>query len=279
MSCYVIGDIQGCFVELQALLQRCGFDAQKDRLWLVGDLVNRGPDSLAVLRWARSLGERCISVLGNHDLHLLALAEGLGKSSRGDTLQAILQAPDADDLLHWLRHRPLLHAENGWILVHAGLWPDWSLEQACTLAREVEEALRGPGWRELLHHMYGNQPDHWQDDLQGYARLRFIINVMTRMRLIHEDMRLDLDFKGELPDAPPGLRAWFDYAHRRPGVRVLCGHWSALGVRREASMVALDSGCIWGGPLTAMRLEDGELFQQPALQQRAPALKGSATGC
>lgn len=269
MSRYVIGDVQGCYEELMGLLGRCGFDAARDRVWLVGDLVNRGPASLQVLRWARALGDACVCVLGNHDLHLLAVAEGLARPGRGDTLDAVLQAPDREELLHWLRHRPLLWREEDWLMVHAGLWPGWTAEQAAALAQEVETCLRGPGWKDFLARMYGNEPDHWDDALRGAERLRFIVNTMTRMRFIDADMRLDLAFKGEREDAPPGLRPWFDLEHAHGDVKVLCGHWSALGLHITENVVALDSGCVWGGPLSAWRLEDGQLFQQPSMQPLA----------
>lgn len=273
MSTYVIGDVQGCYAELRALLQQCDFDSARDRVWLVGDLVNRGPDSLAVLRWARALGDRCVAVLGNHDLHLLALAEGLARPGRGDTLAAILHAPDRSELLDWLRHRPLLHREGGWLMVHAGLWPQWTTDEACELAAAVQQELRGPHYLHFLRHMYGNQPDHWSPTWQGMERLRFVVNVMTRMRLVRtqsgRELHLDLAFKGERADAPPGLDAWFDLPHAHRDVCVLCGHWSALGLLQTPAMVALDTGCVWGQALTALRLEDGRIFSQPSLQPRA----------
>lgn len=269
MSRYVIGDVQGCHRELLALLQRCEFDPSRDNVWLVGDLVNRGPESLEVLRWARDLGERCVAVLGNHDLHLLAVAAGVASTGRGDTLHAVLQAPDRDELLHWLRQRPLLHREGSWLMVHAGLWPEWSSDEAAALASEVEQALRAGDGHAFLSQMYGNRPQRWSNDLQGAERLRFAVNVMTRMRLISDDLRLDLAFKGELPEAPPGLLPWFALPHRHTDVRVVSGHWSALGLRIASDMVALDTGCVWGQALTALRLEDGQVFSQPSFQRRA----------
>lgn len=269
MSRYVIGDVQGCHRELMALLQRCEFNPECDSVWLVGDLVNRGPESLEVLRWARSLGERCVVVLGNHDLHLLAVAAGVARSGRGDTLDAILQAPDRDELLRWLCHRPLLHRDGPWLMVHAGLWPQWSSAEAAALAAEVEQALRADDDHAFLRQMYGNRPERWSEDLQGVDRLRFAVNVMTRMRLISDDLRLDLAFKGELPQAPPGLRPWFSHPHRHGDVRVLSGHWSALGLHVQPDLVALDTGCVWGEALTALRLEDGQFFSQPSFQRAA----------
>ena len=266
MSRYVIGDVQGCFHELMALLQRCEFDPEHDSVWLVGDLVNRGPHSLEVLRWARELGERCVAVLGNHDLHLLAVAAGVARAGRGDTLDAILQAPDREELLYWLRQRPLLHRDGPWLMVHAGLWPEWSSAEAAALAAEVEQALRAADGHAFLREMYGNRPERWSPQLQGMERLRFVVNVMTRMRLVSDDLRLDLAFKGELPQAPPGLLPWFAHAHAHGDMRVLSGHWSALGLRLEPDLVALDTGCVWGQALTALRLEDGQVFSQPSFQ-------------
>lgn len=265
MSTYVIGDIQGCYAELCDLLAHMAFDAGQDRVWLVGDLVNRGPDSAAVLRWAKGLGERCVAVLGNHDFHLLALSERLVRQHRLDTLDGVLAAPDRDELLDWLRHRPLCHRDGDWAMVHAGLWPEWSIEQALACSREVEQQLQGPDYREFLRHLYGNHPDCWHENLAGIERWRFIVNSMTRMRMITGDGRLDHDFKGELPDAPAGFRAWFDVPARNPRpVRLLCGHWSALGFTQRPELITLDTGCLWGRCLTAYRLDDGAIFQVPS---------------
>lgn len=262
MSTYAIGDIQGCFGALQQLLQAIAFQPRTDRLWLVGDLVNRGPDSLAVLRWARDLGDRVTVVLGNHDLHLLAVAAGAGKLHRQDTLQPILDAPDCDELLAWLAHRPLLHRQDDWVMVHAGLLPQWTVDTAESLAQEVSTILAGPQRTEFFRHMYGNQPMMWSDTLTGWDRLRLITNAMTRMRLVTRDGALDLQFKGELEQAPADLLAWFDHPQRRSrGQPIVCGHWSALGLRLSADLLALDSGCLWGGQLSALRLEDRQLRQ------------------
>lgn len=262
MSTYAIGDIQGCFGALQQLLQAIAFNPRADRLWLVGDLVNRGPDSLAVLRWARDLGDRVTVVLGNHDLHLLAVAAGVGKLHRQDTLQPILDAPDCDELLEWLAHRPLLHRQDDWVMVHAGLLPQWTVDTAETLAQEVSAMLAGPQRTRFFQHMYGNQPTLWSDTLTGWDRLRLITNAMTRMRLVTRDGALDLQFKGELEQAPADLLAWFDHPQRQSrGRPIVCGHWSALGLRLSADLLALDSGCLWGGQLSALRLEDRQLRQ------------------
>lgn len=268
MSVYVIGDVQGCYDELMALLEQCAFDPGKDKVWLVGDLVNRGPQSLEVLRWAKSQQQSCVCVLGNHDLHLLATAAGCAKLHKSDTLGAILNAPDREELLAWLRQQPLVHREGDFLMVHAGLWPEWSVEQSLALAAEVQARLRRDDYLDFLQHMYGNQPTRWSDSLQGIERLRFIVNVMTRMRLISLECELDLKFKGELPDAPPGLVAWFDRPNVRTGVRVLTGHWSALGMTMRPDLITLDTGCVWGDHLTAYRLEDGQVFQQASFQAK-----------
>ena len=267
MACYVVGDIQGCYTEFQQLLQRMAFNPKQDRLWLVGDLVNRGPQSLEVLRWAYQHDDCCQVVLGNHDLHLLAVASGHARLHRGDTLDSILQASDREPLLRWLRERPLLVEGEAGVMVHAGLWPQWDLALARQLAREVETVLRGAGYADFLAAMYGNQPDHWSADLAGNERWRFAINVFTRMRFVSRDGRLDLQYKGERDAAPAGLLPWFALPNARgQGTRVFCGHWSALGLHEQDGVYALDTGCIWGGPLTGLCADDGRLFQVPSLQ-------------
>ena len=262
MATYAIGDIQGCFASFEALLKRCAFDPTHDRLWLVGDLVNRGPRSLETLRFVRDLGTAAITVLGNHDLYLLMLAEGFGKRSKSDTLDAILTAPDRDDLLDWLRRQPLCHVEGGFCLVHAGLLPQWSVAQARGLAAEVEQALVAPNYREFMANMWGSEPASWSDDLQGWPRLRVIVNAMTRMRFCSPDGVMEFRTKGELDDAPAGYLPWFQVPGRRSaGAVLVTGHWSALGLRIEPDLLALDSGCLWGRHLSAVRLEDRALFQ------------------
>ncbi len=262
MATYAIGDIQGCCAELELLLEQTRFNPAQDRLWLVGDLVNRGPDSLGVLRLVKSMGEAAVTVLGNHDLHLLAVAEGVAEPHRSDTLQEVLAAPDRDELLGWLRRQRLLHAEGDFVLVHAGLLPQWSAYQAQQLAREVEAALSGERYREFLARMYGNHPDHWQGDLVGYQRLRVIVNALTRMLICTPQGAMEFKFKGELADIPAGYLPWYDVPGRATAdSSVIFGHWSALGLKLDAKVIALDTGCLWGGALTAIRLEDRKLFQ------------------
>lgn len=259
MTLYAIGDIQGCRRAFDALLERIGFDAANDRLWLVGDLVNRGPDSLAVLRRVIELGDAVTSVLGNHDLHLLAAAAGARRPSRRDTLQQVLDAPDAARLLDWLRRRPLLHydAGTGRVLVHAGLPPAWSLDEARARAEEVERSLRSEAWQDALAGMYGDVPEQWSPDLSGPERLRYTINALTRMRYCRPDGRLELTETGPPGTQPEGLVPWFDMPGRAAGdVHVVFGHWSALGVVRRADITSLDSGCVWGRALTAVALDD-----------------------
>lgn len=258
MAIYAIGDIQGCHRELRRLLDLTHFDPSADRLWLVGDLVNRGPDSLEVLRFVQSLGERALVVLGNHDLHLLALAEGNRRHAAKSTLGAILAAPDRDELIHWLRHRPILHHEDdlGFTLIHAGLPPQWTLDEARARACELEEALRGPDHRAFLHAMYGNKPSRWSDDLSGMERLRFITNCFTRLRFCTPDGGLALGEKGEIGSQAPGLLPWFRMPGRRTrGDRIIFGHWSTIGYLAEHNVWGLDSGCLWGGALTAIRID------------------------
>jgi bis(5'-nucleosyl)-tetraphosphatase (symmetrical) len=262
MAIYAVGDVQGCHAELVQLLDRIGFDQAADRLWLVGDLVNRGPGSLEVLRLVKSLGDSAITVLGNHDLHLLAVAEGAAELNRNDTLDQILAAPDRDELLHWLRHRRLLHVQDGYVLVHAGLLPQWSVAQAEGLAREVETALRGEDYAVFLARMYGNNPHQWDDELGGYKRLRVITNAFTRMRICTGQGEMEFRFKGEVEHIPTGYLPWYDVPGRASrDATVIFGHWSALGLLLRDNVIALDTGCLWGGPMSALRLEDRQLFQ------------------
>ena len=268
MKTYAIGDLQGCFHEAQLLLDQIHADAQgESRILFVGDMVNRGPDSLGALRKVRALqqtsGGRVEALLGNHDLHLLAVAAGAQAVSRSDTLDAILAAPDRDELLAWLRQRPLALRSGQCLLVHAGVLPQWSADKVMALAAEVQAALRGDGWRDFLGQMYGNQPDRWDESLTGMARLRCIVNALTRMRLCTPDGVMDFKQK-ESAGAPPGsgLTPWFDLAGRRTAdVTVVFGHWSALGLLMRDDVIGLDSGCVWGGKLTALCLDDRRLLQ------------------
>lgn len=262
MATYAIGDIQGCYDEMRRLLDTIGFDPAQDRLWLVGDLVNRGAQSLEVLRFLRGLGEHAITVLGNHDLHLLVVAAGVRKPHRGDTLDALLAAPDRDELLDWLRHQRLMHVDAGYAMVHAGLLPQWSTAQALALAREVEAALQGPDHGEFLQQMYGNAPTQWREDLAGYDRLRVIVNAMTRLRLCTPEGVMEFSHKTGLEGTPDGYLPWFDVAGRASrDTPVLFGHWAALGLMLRPDVLGLDSGCVWGRRLTAIRLEDRRVFQ------------------
>ncbi|HEY2037849.1 MAG TPA: symmetrical bis(5'-nucleosyl)-tetraphosphatase [Steroidobacteraceae bacterium] len=255
MSRHAIGDIQGCCDELHALIKQTGFAADRDRLWFVGDLVNRGPQSLEVLRFVRALGDNAIVVLGNHDLHLLAVACGCRPARRSDTLDEILRAPDRDTLLEWLATRPLAHFEAGDLLVHAGVVPQWTAETTLGLAREVESALRNDP-RNLFDHMYGDEPDHWSADVAGTDRLRFAINVLTRIRVCTNDGRINLRLKGKPPAGGSQWLPWFEAEGRRTrDVRVIFGHWSALGLVMRDDVVGLDTGCVWGGRLTAFDLD------------------------
>lgn len=271
MSTYVIGDIQGCHEALETLLAHLNFDRARDRVWITGDLVNRGEDSLAVLRWCRAHDDCVVAVLGNHDLHLLAVAEGFVPPHRKDTLEMILQAPDREALLTWLRHRPMLHREGPWLMVHAGLPPEWDADAAERHAGELEQALRGPHWRGFLKTMYGNEPRRWNPLLAGQERLRFIANALTRSRYLHLDGSIEFQHKLGLGTAPDDLVPWFDFPNRRSGdARILFGHWSTLGLLVREDVVALDTGCLWGGALTAFRLEDEQCFQVTCRVRHAP---------
>lgn len=261
MAVYAIGDLHGCLDELQRLLERLSFDPVHDRLWFTGDLVNRGPHSLECLRFVRGLGEKAVTVLGNHDLHLLARTVGAANNRHGrDTLDAVLAAPDRGELLEWLRRRPLLHHDPalGYTLIHAGLPPQWDLASARTCAAEVEQALQGPQFTELMLHLYGNRPNRWSRDLAGWDRLRFSINCFTRLRYCSDDGRLALGEKGPPGTQPAPFRPWFSVPGRASaGLRLIFGHWSTLGPRSEPGIFPLDTGCVWGGRLSALRL-DGE---------------------
>lgn len=274
MTTYAIGDLQGCHDEFVALLEQLDFDPRRDHLWLVGDLVNRGPGSLACLREVMALGESATTVLGNHDLHLLAVARGGARENRKDTLSAILAAPDRERLLDWLQSRPLLvrrrSAEQGdTVMTHAGLLPQWSVEQAAALAGEAESRLTGEHAGAFLEQMYGNAPACWRDDLDGIDRLRMIINAFTRMRFIDAAGCLDFAAKEGLDSAPAGFAPWFQFP-RADDPWLLFGHWAALQGETPASRVraeALDTGCVWGSRLTALDLESGRRISVPSHQR------------
>ena len=257
MSTYAIGDIQGCYDELRGLLKQLQFNPDKDTLWFVGDLVNRGPKSLETLRFIKNLPHKII-VLGNHDLHLLALHHG--HSAKEHTLQDILQAPDCEELLNWLRHQPLLHLDEtlNYVMVHAGIYPLWKLTEAKRYAKEIETLLQSKKYVELIANMYGNQPKSWNENLTGWDRYRFIINAFTRMRFCSYDGKLDLENTGAPDSAKPGFVPWFNVPHRATkNIRILFGHWAALnGKADDPNVFALDTGCVWGNKLTAMKLDE-----------------------
>lgn len=261
MSTYALGDIQGCYDPLQQLLKRIDFN-QDDSLWIAGDLVNRGPKSLETLRFLKSLGDRARIVLGNHDLHLLAIHYGKTHLRRSDTLQPILDAPDRDELMDWLRQQPLLIADEnlGYAMAHAGIPPDWSLKNARKRSAEVEAILQSDSAADYFEHMYGNQPDRWDSDLTGWDRLRVITNYLTRMRFCDKQGTLELKTKGSLETQPKGYLPWFMHP-RKVSLPILFGHWAALeGYAEDDNVFALDTGCVWGNQLTALRLEDRVLF-------------------
>jgi bis(5'-nucleosyl)-tetraphosphatase (symmetrical) len=266
MSIYAVGDVQGCYDELRRLVDRIRFDPARDQLWLVGDLVNRGPRSLEVLRFVKGLGSAAVSVLGNHDLHLLACAYGARKPKEGDTLDDVLAAPDRDELVAWLAARPFLHRVDDYVLVHAGLHPSWNAATAMSVAADAEAAMRASPQETIATLRRGAVPPLWDTALAGEDRLRAIVAILTRMRICTADGVLDLDFTGPPDQAPHGRRPWFDW----PGVwasevTAVFGHWSALGLRVEPHVIALDTGCVWGRALTAVRIDDGNVYRQPAL--------------
>lgn len=263
MSTYAIGDVQGCFATLQNLLRQIQFDPKKDSVWLVGDLVNRGPQSLDVLRWAKQLGSRAVVVLGNHDVFLLALARGFAKQKPGDTLNEVLKAPDCEELIGWLAAQPLLVRHKHWVMVHAGLLPMWTIDTAASLARTTENLLRGNDFGRLFS--LTSQIDTWegpqQDPLKQSAA---VLNALTRMRVCEAHGRMHLKFNGTPDACPPATTPWYEAPLRRSqNATIICGHWAALGLHITPNMYALDSGCVWGQQLTAICLEDGHVFSEP----------------
>ena len=274
MAVYLIGDVQGCDEALSRLLHTLDFSPSRDTAYLLGDLVNRGPDSLAVLRRLRALGSSAQCVLGNHDLHALAVAAGVRRPGRSDTLEAVLLADDREALLAWLREQPLALQAHGVLMVHAGVLPAWSAADTLALSAEVQQVLSGPDWLGFVLQMYGNQPDHWHPDLQGAERLRVVVNALTRLRFCSADGRMEFDTKEAAEHAPAGFMPWFDVPGRRTAGDVIAfGHWSTLGWLGRRDVWALDSGCVWGGGLTALRLQpDGahERIEVPCPQAQRP---------
>ncbi|MGE4240589.1 symmetrical bis(5'-nucleosyl)-tetraphosphatase [Ramlibacter sp.] len=271
MATYLIGDVQGCDAPLARLLSRVDFSPSRDTLHLLGDLVNRGPDSAGVLRRLMGYGASAVCLLGNHDLSLLAVAHGYRAPHRNDTLDALLDAPDRDAMLDWLRHRPMAAEAGRWLLLHGGALPQWDRAKTLALAAEVEAVLRGPHLRDFLSTMYGNEPARWDDSLTGAARLRVIVNALTRLRFCAADGTMELKASGGRDAAPPGFMPWFDVPGRRTeGVPIAFGHWSQLGYLRRPDLLSLDTGCVWGGCLSAVCLESGELVQVECEQAQAP---------
>ncbi len=274
---YLIGDLQGCCDALERLLTKVGFSPSRDHVHLLGDLANRGPATSGTLRRVQQLGAAATALLGNHDLHLIAVAHGIRPPQRGDTLDDLLQAPDRAALVDWLRHQQLAVQAEGWLMVHAGVPPQWDAATTLALAGEVQAQLRGPAPADFLRVMYGNEPSRWHDGLQGDDRLRFAVNALTRMRFVHAHGPLAgaLDFKTKegAADAPEGLVPWFDAPGRRTaGVPVAFGHWSTLGLVNRPDLLALDTGCVWGGQLTAVRVDGGvrEVIQVDCEQAQKP---------
>lgn len=265
MATYAIGDIQGCYRAFQALLVRIQFNPELDRLWLVGDLINRGTGSLEVLRWCYEHQNSLKIVLGNHDLHALVVANGIVSAHRSDTFDALFAAEDCAVLLNWLRHQHLIYQEDNYLMVHAGLLPQWTAAQAVRYAGEVEAALQGDGYLDFLSSMYGNLPNNWCDTLTGADRLRVLTNAMTRIRVCTEQGEMEFSFKGELKDVPQGYMPWFDVPSRATkDTQVIFGHWSALGLQQRENIYALDTGCLWGGQLTAMNVHTKAVIQVPS---------------
>ena len=272
---YAIGDVQGCFDDLLRLLDKLEFDPQVDRLWFSGDLVNRGPNSLEILRLVRGLKDSAISVLGNHDLHLLAVAAGAAKVKKKDTIKDVLNAPDCEELLFWLRHQPLLHheAELGYTLVHAGLPPQWDLPKAQACALELERVLQNSDYEDFFKYMYGGKPRRWRENLQGWDRLRFIANCFTQLRYCDRNGRVDLTARSAANAKKRRLIPWFKVPKRATaGLPIIFGHWASLspGLVAIPRIYPIDTGCAYGGHFTALRLEDGRYFQTRCHNERFP---------
>jgi len=271
MTTYAIGDLQGCQPKLSELIDRIRVDCPDAKFIFVGDLVNRGPMSLATLREVRSLGDTANMVLGNHDLHLLAVAHGIRKQHRSDTLDDILDAPDRDELLDWLRRQPLALFENNHLIVHAGVVPQWTASQTMQLAHEVETVLRSADWVDFLRQMYGNLPARWDNSLTGSDRLRCIVNALTRIRFCTDDGTMELAASKGVETELPGYMPWFDVPGRKTeDVTVVFGHWSTLGLTLRPNLISLDTGCLWGGKLSAVGLEDRNVVQVDCPQYQRP---------
>jgi bis(5'-nucleosyl)-tetraphosphatase (symmetrical) len=281
MALYMIGDVQGCHIALQQLLEKLDFSPSRDTAYLLGDLVNRGPDSLGVLRWAMAAGTSARCILGNHDLHLLGVAQGVRKPGRQDTLDEVLGARDAPALLHWLRQQPLARLEHGWLMVHAGVLPQWSIEKTMALSEELSSAIAGFEHENFFQAMYGNQPDQWDETLHGHDRLRVVLNALTRLRFCTAEGRMEFDSKDDLGSQPPGYMPWFDVPGRLTAQHpVAFGHWSTLQGLQRPHLLALDTGCVWGGCLTAARLVPSVHGKTPAAMalERVPCARAQTPG-
>ena len=271
MNTYAIGDLQGCLLQTKSLIKKIQAVSPDAHLVFLGDVVNRGPSSLQTLRFVRALGDRATVLLGNHDLHLLAMAQGIRRIKADDPMNEILQAPDRDELLDWVRQRPLAWERDSHLFVHAGVLPQWSLAQSLALAHELEAVLRGPDWADFLREMYGDQPAKWDDGLAGVDRLRCIVNAFTRLRFCTAEGEMEFETTDSPDGAPPGFMPWFEVPGRMTeAATVVFGHWSSLGLMLRRNLVALDTGCVWGGKLTAVRLADRSVLQVDCPPYRAP---------
>jgi len=280
VSIYAIGDVQGCFDDLLRLLDSLRFDPSCDQLWFAGDLVNRGPKSLETLRFVKNLGNNAVAVLGNHDMHLLAASCAPKAAQKKDALSQVLEAPDCEELIDWLRFRPLFHYNNDFCLIHAGLPPQWDFKKTKKMAGLVEQTLRSPDYPFFLKQMYGNKPNLWTADLKGTARLRFIVNCFTRMRYCDSNGKLDFANSGPIGSQPKDLLPWFEVPNRKSAdMRIICGHWSTLGYYEGFNCYAIDTGCVWGGKLTAIKLGNTvERFSVDCLGAKKPSKSYAITG-
>lgn len=259
---WAIGDIQGCCASLEKLLAQPDIHADANaEIWFAGDLINRGPDSLGSLRLIKNLGSRAKCILGNHDVHFLAVLAKARKQGKHDTFTELLEAPDLTELVDWLRHQPLAHYEHGYLMIHAGIQPEWTADQAISYAKEVEAVLQAPDWQQRIGDLFGNEPASWSPSLKGNKRLRAIINTLTRLRMCHPDGSMDFKYK-DAPDPDSGMLPWFELPNRAcANTPIIFGHWSTLGFFQQAMLMSLDSGCVWGRQLSALRLHDRKLVQ------------------